>query len=267
MSKWKIFTTQQFQKAETRFYEVLTKYLEGSKRSVKKAMYVQFRGVARNILNVTPPLYSGQGTGMMMGSRINWGQGRIAGQIRIRQSMENVITVLNENEERRLAKIREKKWNTLAKAMSKSGVSGTKPSTFSMLELEDREPLSWYLSIQPEHKRQRKIKPVDQLRINRSQFLALEKELFARQGYIPSGWKQMLKTFGLAIPAWVNRHNLAGSCQIIDTDIFYGFRATNNTNAKMSASVERRISVALNAQANKMERQLADWAKKKQKIP
>lgn len=267
MSSWRIFTTETFRKSEARFLDSLKKYLAGSSRDVKKAMYTQFRGVARNIVNITPPLYAGEGTGMMMGSRINWGQGRIQGQIRIRQSMENVITVLNENAERKMAKLRQKNFKAFARAAAKQGLNAVAPATFSMLENEDRDPLSWYLSIQPEHKRQRKLKPVDQLKINRSQFLALEKELFARQGYIPSGWKAMMRTFGISIPGWVSRHNLGSFCKIFDTKTVYGFRAVNQTNARMSSQVEYRIAVALNAQANKMERQLADWAKKRKVIP
>lgn len=267
MANWRIFTTDNFRKAETRFLHTLRQYLAGSTRDVKKAMFTQFRGVARNILNITPPLYAGQGTGLMMGSRINWGQGRIQGQIRIRQSMENVITVLNENEERKMAKLRQKNFKAFARAAARQGLHATAPSTFNMLETEDRDPLSWYLSIQPEHKRQRKLKPIDQLKINRSKFLALEKELFARQGYIPSGWKAMMRTFGIPIPGWVSRHNLGSFCKIFDNGKVYGFRAVNETRARMSSQVEARITVALNAQANKMERQLEDWAKKRKTIP
>lgn len=267
MSRWRIVTDQDFKKAETSFYKTLTKYLENSKRDVKKAVHVQFRGIVRNVLNITPPLYAGQGSSLMMGSRINWGQGRIQGQIRIRESMENVLRTLNENEERRLAKLRQRQWKNSAKAAAKQGLNVGTISTFNLLETEDREPLSWYLSIQPEHKRQKKLRQKDQLLVNRSQFLALEKEIFARQGYIPSGWKALMKRFGISVPAWVSRHNLRSSCVFVNTKDFYGFKAVNGTNARMSKQVQNRIAIAMIAQRNKIERQLANWAKTRKVVP
>ena len=236
MARWVTFSQRYYQDSLNNFYASLARYIAGSKRDIKAAMYTQYRGVVRNIFNVTPPMYSGEYD--FPGSKVDWNKGRQQGLARIRESMSNVFLVLNQKQEAALARA----------------------GAVNRLTAETREPLSWYLSIQPENKRQKSL-PVDQkFAINRSKFLAMEKELFARQGYIPSGWKALAARFGILVPGWVARHNLSGFAYLVDNSNFYGFKGVNGTNASMSLSVQRRIAVALNTQTNKMERQLAAWA-------
>jgi len=83
--------------------------------------------------------------------------------------------------------------------------------------------------------------------------------LFARVGWLASGWNPAAKKLGVRLPAWITRHS--GSGGIIPTNDGRRFRLELTNAVKFVGGVknyEGRIRKAILYQANAMQRQ-ADY--------
>ncbi|XHR30414.1 MAG: hypothetical protein ACFUZC_07595 [Chthoniobacteraceae bacterium] len=99
--------------------------------------------------------------------------------------------------------------------------------------------------------------------VSSAEYNALRKMLFARVGWLASGWNPAAKKLGVRLPAWIARHSGPGG--IIPTSDGRRFRLEVTNAVKFVGSVknyEGRIAKAVQYQANAMQRQ-ADYLLKK----
>jgi len=99
--------------------------------------------------------------------------------------------------------------------------------------------------------------------VSAAEYNALRKTLFARVGWLASGWNPAAKKLGVRLPAWIACHSGPGG--IIPTNDGRRFRLEVTNAVKFVGSVknyEGRITKAVQYQANAMQRQ-ADYLLKK----
>lgn len=99
--------------------------------------------------------------------------------------------------------------------------------------------------------------------VSKSDYAALRKMLFARVGWLASGWNPAAKKLGVRLPVWIARHS--GPGEIVPTSDGRRFRLELTNAVKYVGGVknyEGRISKAVMYQANAMQRQ-ADFLLRK----
>jgi hypothetical protein len=215
---------RKFDTSLKRFYDNLGTALKTTKRSLKDEARTQFKGVARNILAVTPPMksdYVRWGKDGKGSERVDFASGRERGRNKILSNMAGVLRVVKSNS--------------------------------LVIKKERREPLSYYLSVRQENRRPKKHPEKARVAVSRTQWNMIKKFLFERQGWILSGWKALTGQFSIGLKEWIQRKNLSSSCRIIDNDNLFGFEAVNGSHAVMDASVQARIRFGLDRQSKAME--------------
>jgi len=215
---------KEFEDSLKRFYSNLATALKVTKRKLKDEAKTQYKGVARNILAVTPPMRSDfvqWGKTNKGSDRVDFATGRQRGRNKILSNMAGVLKVIRAN--------------TLE------------------YKKERREPLSYYLAVRQENRRPKKHPEKARVAVSRNQWNMIKKFLFERQGWILSGWKAMTKQFSVGLKDWVERKNLTSTCKVIDTETMYGFEAINGSKAVMDASIQARIRFGLDKQSKAME--------------
>ena len=111
--------------------------------------------------------------------------------------------------------------------------------------------------VNTKRKRQRILVPADALR-------AYVKMKQGRVGYLASGWNRTAQKVGYKPPEWIARHGSAnGSVRLHSSARKFSMKTTNAIRyARDVDGLERRIQVALNMQANNMERKVDDYLQK-----
>ncbi len=99
--------------------------------------------------------------------------------------------------------------------------------------------------------------------VSSAEYNALRKMLFARVGWLASGWNVAAQKLGVRLPAWIARHPAPGG--YVPSSDARRFRLEVSNAVKFVGSVknyEGRIAKAVQYQANAMQRQ-ADYLLKK----
>lgn len=101
-------------------------------------------------------------------------------------------------------------------------------------------------------------------RVNKSELLALQRELIKSVGMLASGWCAAAKRLRVRLPAWISRHGTSHGSVSVTTGMT-SFRIVIANSVRFVGSVRglrRRIQGAINMQANTMKRQ-AEYLLKK----
>jgi hypothetical protein len=82
-------------------------------------------------------------------------------------------------------------------------------------------------------------------------------------GFLASGWSAASSLFGARLPAWITRHSGKGEGKVRSNPTMVEVTATNSVGyAHRVMNMNKRIQVALNAQAGAMRRQVEHFAAK-----
>lgn len=79
--------------------------------------------------------------------------------------------------------------------------------------------------------------------------------------FLASGWKEICAKLGIALPKLIADHNGPGTGVVEITDDRLYFRATNDVSYASAVELERRIQAAIDAQADRMEREWDEFIK------
>lgn len=98
---------------------------------------------------------------------------------------------------------------------------------------------------------------------------AYRKTLLARVGKMAAGWKKAASQLGHSLPAWISRHNRAGSITYKTSGLFNSKGELAMTNAGVYAGqrsgIERRLNFAMKKQAGKINRRVDYFLKQNAK--
>jgi hypothetical protein len=210
--------------AEQRFNSAFNALLAQSKKSTDELWTQQVSGIVRNLFAVTPPM-GGKDASVKMpapgkkarGIVINFGEG---------------------------------------KARGKSTIESDIAFAFRKSKKSDENALNQYLARRTKQKRFRRFG--EKINATAQDVAAVKKNILARQGTTASGWNSAVSKLGISVPKWISGHSKVPSKFSINNSRtgFYDFEAVNGTNHTDSARIERRIAIAINMQANSIERWL-----------
>lgn len=214
-----------FENAEARFQKAFNNFLSTSKKSTKELWTQQVSGIVRNLFSVTPPM-GGKNASLKLpapgqrsrGIVINFAEGKARGQSTERADIANAFQRVNKS---------------------------------------NPQALDQYLALRTKLKRIRR--GVPKILATASEIAAVRKNIEARQGATASGWNAAVRKMSVSgIPKWITRHSIVPSkCSIQeDQNGSFSFEAINGTSHVDSSRIERRIGIAINMQANSIERWL-----------
>jgi hypothetical protein len=214
--------------AEKEFTNVIANFIAAQRKDKKTLVVEQFKGVVRNMYAVTPPMdeavkYPKPGQ-RSRGIVVNFGKGKKAGQINILKDLSNAFKQTKKGSD---------------------DASGY---------------LKFYLKMRNSRKRMR---PMLHRLVKKSVVDYVKNNLFARQGWTPSGWGAAAARFGLRPPQWISRHTgLKGSISMVEEADFMYFEALNPTRHRASKDSEDRLKASIFRQVEAMERWLK-WKSEK----
>lgn len=214
-----------FENAEMRFQKAFDSILATSRKSAKELWTQQVSGIVRNLFAVTPPM-GGKNASVKLpapgkktrGIVINFGEGKARGQSTERVDIANAFQRANKS---------------------------------------NSQALNQYLALRTKLKRIRR--GVPKILATASEIAAVRKNIESRQGATASGWNAAVRKLSVSgIPKWITRHsNVPSKCSVQENqDSSFYFEAVNGTSHIDSSRIERRIAIAINMQANSIERWL-----------
>lgn len=221
-----------FEHAQEAFDQAFHRLLVNSKMSTDELWQQQVRGIVRNLFAVTPPMggrhasikYPAPGE-KSRGVVIKFGEGKNKGVVSQASDIEY--------------------------AFQKSKTS-------------DANVLNQYLARRTKKKRFRRFG--EKIKATSGDIQIVKKNLESRQGITASGWNAAVSKLGIAgIPKWITRHGgkVPSKISINETkDGVYNFEAINSTTHVASRRIERRITWAINAQVESIERWLKNYNEK-----
>lgn len=233
-------------RAERRFKSMFLEMLASSKKTAEQLFLEQAKGVARNLFAVTPPMggeradfvYPRPGSNSR-GMRVDYANGKRKGQKNMVQDMSRAFRSARTKKERQELK-------------------ANPPALDSVIK--------WYRSNQTSRKRMRKMSEDQKMVVNAQTRRGMKKYLTSRQGIVPSGWMATVQKMEVrGVPAWIQRwgtSKISQSCNIKVYSPKFSFVARNGTNHRASDAITRRIGIAINVQANAMERWLKSYNEK-----
>ena len=218
-----------FYYAEMRFQKAFDGLLSNSKKSTQELWEQQVGGIVRNLFAVTPP----------MGG-------------------ENAsIKYPKPGEKRRGIVINFKQGKDKGKAGQESDIA----RAFKKAKKSDENVLAQYLARRTKLKRFRKFG--EKINATPADIAMVRKNLEERQGITASGWIKAVEKLSVSgIPKWITRHagKIPSKCTVSTIrDGYTFFEATNGTNHYESKKIEGRIAIAINLQAQSIERWLKSY--------
>jgi len=223
MAKSKVQITFEFDQASNRFRTLLNEVMARSSRDWKDELRIQFAGLVRNIIAITPP---------MGGSKAS-----------LMKQKSGAYTVDYASAYQKGAKAIE---NDVKKALHP--IDGY-PAT-------PQKVLSWYLG---ERGANRRIPKGIYKFAAQSDIDFVKKDLLKRRGETAAGWMAAVERYRVSgVPAWIKRgHKNSGTCAPMDfSPTLFVFEANNNTTHSDSPRIQRQVTKALNMQAGFMARSL-----------
>ena len=226
------------------FEKAFAQYAALQKKDAKVLFEEQCRGITRNLFAVTPPL-GGDNASVKLpkpgqksrGIRVDWRAGLNAGRAAIGRDLKSAFEPTSE---KRFA------------SMVKAGKANENQGTFSWVK-------TWYNSNLTNRKRAKRSK----LPVPASIVRQVQKYLYAKQGWTPSGWLAAASKLGVkGIPGWITRHNAAGTIDFQNDKEAMYYEAVNQTPHPNSKKIELALFFAVAMQTNSIGRWLKDRAEK-----
>lgn len=216
----------QFSQAEDRFNRAFNQILSTSKKGANELWIQQVSGVVKNLFAITPPM-GGKDASIKLpepgrksrGIVINFGEGKA------RQKTTQELDI---------------------------------KAAFRLVSKSNAGALSEYLAKRTKLKRFRR--GGEKILASATNIQTVRKDLEKRSGTTASGWSAAVRKLSVSgIPKWVmqNGSKVSSKCSVDENaDGTFSFEAVNGTNHIDSARIERRIAIALNMQANSIQRWL-----------
>lgn len=210
--------------AEQRFNSAFNALLAQSKKSTDELWEQQIAGIGRNLLAITPPL-GGKNPSVKLPAPGKKSRG----------------IVINFAE---------------GKAKGKSTIESDIQKAFERVEESEGNVLNQYLARRQKNKRFNK--KGEKIKATLAERNEVRRNLLARQGTTESGWKATISRLKITAPKWITEHSKVPSKVSVNDGKSgaYSFEAINGTNHTDSGKIQSRIAIAINMQANSIERWL-----------
>jgi len=237
-----------------------------SRRPIKDLARQQMRGVVQGIFGITPPLGGRKGTFSERGMPA-FAVGKRQGEAKITGDLARAFQIIPDAKraqwERIKAETNSTKQARMFEIFARSlGDAGRQRVTPQVLDASADEVLAWY---REPRGRTYKIKGRPRRPAWASHVRAIRKHLLDTQGVTPAGWCAAADLFGAKYPRWIAKWKTTNAGSATQTDLENGLQVIlrNPIDHPDSGPIERRIQVAMDRQAGRMMRRVADYMDKR----